>query len=154
MKTRKEIAQELADKKTTKNLSQEVQEVKSLLSSFLGDFRKVSVKLEHSYRLEDEIALKELNNAINSIPKEFKVKHTTDKISNKFLWWYFSISSIIIFLAIGFAINKHYKYSDIKKVKENAFIQGQKKGYQDIYQIVPKNTQQFLKKKYPDIFQN
>ena len=118
MKTRKEIAQELADKKTTKNLSQEVQEVKSLLSSFLGDFRKVSVKLEHSYRLEDEIALKELNNAINSIPKEFKVKHTTDKVSTKFLWWYFSISSIIVFLAIGFAINQHYKYSDIEKLEE------------------------------------
>ena len=47
MKTREEIAQELADKKTTENLSKEVQEVKSLLGLSLSDFKAVNLKLEH-----------------------------------------------------------------------------------------------------------
>jgi hypothetical protein len=154
MKTREEIAQELADKKKSESLSKEILEVKSLFKTFLSDFKASNIKLEHSYSLKDEVSLKQLNNAINSIPKEFKINHTTDKVSNKFLWWYFAVSTLFLSLAIGYGINQHYKYSDIEKVKENAFIQGQKKGYQDIYQIVPKNTQQFLQKKHPNIFKN
>lgn len=152
MQTREERAQELADKKQKEN--SQIEQIQNVLNTFLSDFKATNIKLEHSYSLKDEVSLKQLNNAINSIPKEFKINHTTDKVSNKFLWWYFAVSTFFLSLAIGYGINQHYKYSDIEKVKENAFIQGQKKGYQDIYQIVPKNTQQFLQKKHPNIFKN
>ena len=156
MKTREEIAQELADKKTTENLSEEVQEVKRLLSSFLGDFKAVNLKLEHSYSLKDEVPLKELNDTIKSIPKEFKVKHTTDKISNKFLWWYFSISSIIIAASLFFGAYT-YKNTDLGASKEELlqeYNKGKIDGFQEVYNVLPENSQDFLKTKYPNNFKN
>ncbi len=148
MKTRAEIEQELADKRTAESLSKEILEVKSLFKAFLSDFKAVNLNLEHSYRLEDEVSLNELKNAINGIPKEFKIKHTTDKVSYKFLWWYFAISTLVISLSVSFAVYHYKKYEEIKKAEDKA----QMKGRFEVYNSLPPNSQEYLQKKYPNIF--
>lgn len=148
MKTRAEIEQELADKRTAESLSKEILEVKSLFKAFLSDFKAVNLNLEHSYRLEDEVSLNELKKAINGIPKEFKIKHTTDKVSYKFLWWYFAISTLVISLSVSFAVYHYKKYKEIKKAEDKA----QMKGRFEVYNSLPPNSQEYLQKKYPNIF--
>lgn len=155
MKTREEIAQELADKKTSENLSEEVNQLKSLLSSFLRDFRKVSVKLEHHYKLEDEVALKELKTAIDSVPSEIVInnKHTTDKVSTKFLWWYFIASTVVIMLSVGYGVNQEHKFKDVEALEKKAFLKGKNEGFKEVFGTLPKSSQDFLKKKHPNVFQ-
>lgn len=149
MKTREEIAQELADKKKSESLSKEILEVKSLFKAFLSDFKATNIKLEHSYSLKDEVSLKQLNNAINNIPKEFKIKHTTDKVSNKFLWWYFILSTLFLSLSISAT---SYFYFNTSKIEREAFEKGQIQGQKNVYKILPQSSKKFLKEKYPNSF--
>ncbi len=155
MKTREEMAQELSDKKKSDSLSKEINEIKSVLSTFLSEFRGSSVNIKHNYRLEDEIALKELKKAINSVPEEIIVNnhHTTDKVNTKFLWWYFVVSTLVLFLSVGYGINQSYKYEDVPGLEKKAFNQGKNKGYQEVFETLPKTSQDFLKKKHPNVFE-
>jgi hypothetical protein len=155
MKTREEMAQELSDRKKSDSLSKEINEIKSVLSTFLSEFRGSSVNIKHNYRLEDEIALKELKKAIDSVPEEIIINnhHSTDKVSTKFLWWYFVVSTLVLFLSLGYGINQSYKYEDVPGLEKKAFIQGKNKGYQEVFETLPKTSQDFLKKKHPNVFE-
>ena len=158
MKTRKEIAEELAAKAEKQLLSKETQEIKYLLNSFLSDLRAVDLTVEHSYRLSDETRLNKLENTIKTIPSEIIInnKHTTDKVSHKFLWWYFAVSILFISSSIGFGISQYYTYSDklatMFQKEQRAYSRGLEKGRMDVFNSLPTNSQNFLINKHPGVF--
>jgi hypothetical protein len=158
MKSREEIAKELADKQTVSVLDSEIKEVKSILSHFLSDLRNSNLKHEHTYKLSDEVSLDELKKAIGNIPKEFRVAttHTTDTKSNRFLWLHFLVSSLIVALSIGFGIWSYFDHSAKEEAREKRDIeilrQGQEEGTRAVFQHLPKKTQAYMIKKYPDVF--
>jgi len=158
MKSREEIAKELADKQTVSVLDSEIKEVKSILSHFLSDLRNSNLKHEHTYKLSDEVSLDELKKAIGNIPKEFRVAttHTTDTKSNRFLWSYFVISSLLMALSFGFGVWSYFDYSAKEEAREKRELEilhiGQDEGVRMVFQNLPKKTQAYMIKKYPDVF--
>lgn len=135
------------------SLSKELETIKSFLSSL----KDINIKHEHEYRLTDEILLKELKTTLESIdiPKEIllkkKIHHTTEKKSIRFLWWYFVISTTIIGGALYFAYHQHKELQSIKN-ETKTYEQGLEEGYQTVYKVLPKASQEYLKEKYPKAF--
>jgi hypothetical protein len=158
MKTREEIAKELADKREHSQIVDEANELKSFLRSFLSDLKDFKVSHDHLYRLEDLKPLNELKNKIDSIPKEILIKKSTDKVSTTFLWCYFAVSSLVIALSLGFGIYQYQKYSDMAALEnayyEQGFQAGQLKGRKEIFIRLPDNSQNYLLQKYPKAFEN
>lgn len=103
-KTRKEIEEELNGNEIKKGIEQEKEELKSTLSAFLKDFKSTNLEVKHSYHLSDEVALKELKTALESIdiPKEIKLtrenKIVFDDKTSKWLVWWGWISYVLFFL--------------------------------------------------------
>lgn len=135
------------------SLSKELETIKSFLSSL----KDINIKHEYEYRLTDEIALKELKTALESvdIPKEIllkkKIHHTTEKISHRFLWWYFVVSTLAIGGALYFAYHQHKELENIKEATKT-YEQGLEEGYKTVYKVLPKASQEYLKEKYPEAF--
>ena len=74
-----------------------------------------------------------------------KIHHTTEKISIRFLWWYFAISTAIIGSALYFTYHQHLSLKNETKT----YQQGLEEGYQTVYKVLPKASQEYLKEKYP-----
>lgn len=135
------------------SLSKELETIKS----FLSNLKDINVKHEHEYRLTDEVALKELKTTLESIdiPKEIllkkKIHHTTEKISHRFLWWYFVVSTLAIGGALYFACDQNRELENIKNATKT-YEQGLEEGYKTVYEVLPKASQEYLKEKYPNAF--
>lgn len=171
MKTREEIQKELDNKKETSELSEIktiAEDLKVEINNKIARLQNFKPEVTHSYRLSDEVPLKELKTAIfnlgrelvnfKKIPEriELETTHRTDKVSHKFLWRYFAVSSLIIALSVGYGVYQHYNssdvYNDIEALKKEAFNNGFQKGYQDTYKILPDDSQKFLRNNYPKVF--
>lgn len=135
------------------SLSEELKSVKL----FLSNIKEVNVNHEHTYRLSDETALKELKNTLESmdIPKEIElrktVRHTTEKASHRFLWRYFAVSMLVITASLFFA---YYQSTELERIKNSkTYEQGLQEGYQRVYRALPSASKEFLKEKYPEVFE-
>ncbi len=45
---------------------------------------------------------------------------------------------LFISLSIGYGISQHYEYSDIQKLENTAFLKGKKKGFEEVFETLPK----------------
>ena len=156
MKTRSEIAQELADEQAKSNITEEAQELKSFLREFLVDLRASKINHDHSYKLSDEVPLKQLKIAVENIPNEFtqKVVHSTDSVSHKFLWFYFIISSLVMAACLAFGFTQYQESEKREKFEKEIYHDGRIMGREEVFKILPKNSQKFLLKKYPNTFES
>ncbi|MDB0613667.1 hypothetical protein PL371_17695, partial [Tenacibaculum maritimum] len=69
---------------------------------------------------------------------------------------YFSISSIIIAASLFF-VAYAYKNTNLGASKEKLleeYNKGKIDGFQEVYNVLPENSQDFLKAKYPNNFKN
>lgn len=104
MKTRKEIEAELQGDKIKNGIEKEKEELKTLLNTFLREFKNADFVVNHKYQLSDEVALKELKTSLESvnIPEEVKIikenKIVFDDKTSKWLVWWGWISYGLFFL--------------------------------------------------------
>ena len=104
MKTRKEIEEDLKGNEIKNGIQKEKEELKTLLNTFLGDFKNTNFEVNHKYQLSDEIALKDLKKTLEdiNIPEEVKLikenKIVFDDKTSKWLVWWGWISYCLFFL--------------------------------------------------------
>lgn len=155
MKTRAEIEAELASKEdmTAKKiaLEKEKEELKSLLNAFLDKLRAFKVQKEVKFSLSDFNEINALKKQIQelNIPAEVKIKqevhHTTDKVSHKFLWWYFFVSFGITTLVTSYAIYQHFSIEEKLKVERKKAYD---EGFRQMFDVLPKKTKKYIREKY------
>ena len=163
IKTSEEIREELADKKVAKTYLAEFENgIKNQLNSFLNqisDF-KPDFKVTHNITLSEElkaqkIALNEVTERLNklSIPERIEVlqkKETKITFSDKttqFLMWFCGICFVVAVAGAVYGINAYDKIEDLKKEE---FEKGILEGRKQVYYNLPKQSQKFIDKKYPD----
>lgn len=163
IKTSEEIREELADKKVAKTYLAEFENgIKNQLNSFLkqiNDF-KPDLKFTHNITLSEElkaqkIALNEVTERLNklSIPERIEVlqkKETKITFSDKttqFLMWFCGISFVVAVAGAVYGINA---FKEIEALKKEEFGKGILEGRKQIYYNLPKQSQKFIDKRYPD----
>jgi hypothetical protein len=163
IKTSEEIREELADKKVAKTYLAEFENgIKNQLNSFLNqisDF-KPDFKVTHNITLSEElkaqkIALNEVTERLNklSIPERIEVlqkKETKITFSDKttqFLFWFCSICFVVAVAGAVYGINA---YDKIDALKNEEYKKGVLEGRKQIYYNLPKDSQKFIEKKYPE----
>ena len=163
IKTSEEIREELADKKVAKTYLAEFENgIKNQLNSFLNqisDF-KPDFKVTHNITLSEElkaqkIALNEVTERLNklSIPERIEVlqkKETKITFSDKttqFLIWFCGICFVVAVAGAVYGINAFKEIEELKKQEcEKGILEGRK----EVYYNLPKQSQKFIDKKYPD----
>ena len=163
IKTSEEIREELADKKVAKTYLAEFENgIKNQLNSFLNqisDF-KPDFKVTHNITLSEElkaqkIALNEVTERLNklSIPERIEVlqkKETKITFSDKttqFLIWFCGICFVV---AVAGAVYGIKAFKEIEEFKKQEFEKGILEGRKQVYYNLPKQSQKFIDKKYPD----
>ena len=163
IKTSEEIREELADKKVAKTYLAEFENgIKNQLNSFLNqisDF-KPDFKVTHNITLSEElkaqkIALNEVTERLNklSIPERIEVlqkKETKSAFSDKttqFLIWFCGICFVV---AVAGAVYGIKAFKEIEELKKQEFEKGILEGRKQVYYNLPKQSQKFIDKKYPD----
>ena len=163
IKTSEEIREELADKKVAKTYLAEFENgIKNQLNSFLNqisDF-KPDFKVTHNITLSEElkaqkIALNEVTERLNklSIPERIEVlqkKETKITFSDKttqFLIWFCGICFVV---AVAGAVYGIKAFKEIEELKKQEFEKGILEGRKQVYYNLPKQSQKFIDKKYPD----
>ena len=163
IKTSEEIREELADKKVAKTYLAEFENgIKNQLNSFLkqiSDF-KPDFKVTHNITLSEELkaqklALNEVTERLNklSIPERIEVlqkKETKITFSDKttqFLIWFCGICFVV---AVAGAVYGIKAFKEIEELKKQEFEKGILEGRKQVYYNLPKQSQKFIDKKYPD----
>ena len=111
---------------------------------FLSDYKPQHI---HKHSINDLNGLNELKKAISSvnIPDEVLTKqeitYSTDKVSHKFLWWYFAFSSIAITISVAAAVyffNISEQARDLQK--ENSLLKIEEAKYRLLHNYMEQNA--------------